>query len=227
MNQLTVFAYESQPIVVEGLAKVLAGCEDMQYVGSASTFGDALTALQEHHPDILLVDQTAGLKVVFQFIADVKNAWSRCQPVLWVNDLAEIDCFRALQLGARGILKKTLPVDALVECLRSVGRGNVWIESSLPNPAGSPGRRVLPRLTPREREIVHHVCAGLKNREIGLALSITAGTVKVHLMHIFEKTGVKDRFELAVHGRRLLGTAHAGDMSRAEGAEMSTMAGSS
>src|SRR5579871_1304550 len=217
MNQLTVFAYESQPIVVEGLAKVLAGCEDMKYVGSASTFGDALTGLQEHHPDILLVDQTAGLKVVFQFIADVKNAWSRCQPVLWVNDLAEIDCFRALQLGARGILKKTLPIDSVVECLRSVARGNVWIESSLSDSvSGSFDRRSAPRLTPREKEIVHHVCGGMKNKEIAEALTITAGTVKVHLMHIFEKTGVKDRFELAVHGRRLLGVEHAEEVARAE-----------
>ena len=71
-------------------------------------------------------------------------------------------------------------------------------------------------MTPREKEIVHHVCGGLKNKEIADALSITAGTVKVHLMHIFEKTGVKDRFELAVHGRRLLGVEHAGEVARAE-----------
>ena len=140
-----------------------------------------------------------------------KNTWTRCQPILWVNDLAEIDCFRALQLGARGILKKTLPVEAMLECLRSVGHGNVWMESSQPNPSGSADRRAAPRLTPREKEIVHHVCGGLKNREIASALSITAGTVKVHLMHIFEKTGVKDRFELAVHGRRLVGIHAAGD----------------
>jgi DNA-binding CsgD family transcriptional regulator len=58
----------------------------------------------------------------------------------------------------------------------------------------------------------------LKNKEIAVALSITAGTVKVHLMHIFEKTGVKDRFELAVHGRRLLGVEHVGEIVRAENA---------
>jgi ATP/maltotriose-dependent transcriptional regulator MalT len=52
---------------------------------------------------------------------------------------------------------------------------------------------------------VHEICEGHKNKEIAEALSITAGTVKVHLMHIFEKTGVKDRFELAIQGRRLLG----------------------
>jgi DNA-binding NarL/FixJ family response regulator len=167
---------------------------------------------------VVLVDQSAGLKVVFQFISDAKSTSPRSQPVLWANDLAEIDCFRALQLGARGILKKTLPVASVLECLRAVGGGNVWIESSLSDHVMDPlDRRSSPRLTPREKEIVHHVCGGLKNKEIADALSITPGTVKVHLMHIFEKTGVKDRFELAVHGRRMLGVEHAGEVARAEG----------
>ena len=213
MNQLTVFVCEPQPIVVEGLAKVLAERQDLILLGSAPNLPDTLEAVRERHPDLLLIDHTAGLKTVFQFIANVRSTWAQCQPVLWVSDLAEIDCFRALQLGARGVLRKTLPVESLLECLRSVGRGNVWIEGSLPLPAGGAERRGAPRLTPREKEIVHHLCGGLKNKEIAAALAITAGTVKVHLMHIFEKTGVKDRFELAVHGRRLLGADHAVQMS--------------
>lgn len=218
MNPCTVFACESQPIVVEGLIRILDPCEDLNFAGSTSNLSDALEAVRERNPDILLVDQAAGLKVVFQFISDAKSTSARCQPVLWVNDLAEVDCFRALQLGARGILKKTVPLTDVIECLRSVGRGNVWIESSLSGDAlGTLDRRSSPRLTPREKEIVHHVCGGLKNKEIAEALTITPGTVKVHLMHIFEKTGVKDRFELAVLGRRLLGTEHAEEVARAEG----------
>jgi two-component system, NarL family, nitrate/nitrite response regulator NarL len=216
-NRLSVFACEAQPIVLEGLEKVLAAAQEFDYIGSVLNLAEALDVVRQKQPDLVLVDQSAGLKVVFQFIADVKSISPRCQPVLWVNDLAEIDCFRALQLGARGILKKTLPVHAVLDCLLSVGRGNVWIENSLSDQVlGSLDRRSAPRLTPREKEIVHHVCAGLKNKEIAGALSITPGTVKVHLMHIFEKTGVKDRFELAVHGRRLLGIEHAGEIARAE-----------
>ncbi|HTB14714.1 MAG TPA: response regulator transcription factor [Bryobacteraceae bacterium] len=226
MNRLTVFACESQPIVLEGLEKVLAACDDLQYVGASDGLSDALDALRRHQPNIILIGHTAGLKVVFQFISDVRSTSSSCQPVLWVNDLAEIDCFRALQLGARGILKKTLPVASLVECLRAVGRGDVWIEGTLSDQVvGALDRRSAPRLTPREKEIVHHVCAGLKNKEIAEALRITAGTVKVHLMHIFEKTGVKDRFELAVHGRRMLGVEHAGEVSRTE-SRMASQSGS-
>ncbi len=211
--------------MIEGLTKVLSGCEDLEYAGSAASLSDSLAVLREKHPDIILVDQSPGLKVVFQFISDVKSTSARCQPVLWVNDLAEIDCFRALQLGARGILKKTLAVTSILECLRSVGQGNVWIENSLSDHVlGSVDRRSAPRLTPREKEIVHHVCGGLKNKEIADALAITPGTVKVHLMHIFEKTGVKDRFELAVHGRRMLGVDHASEVARAEKFEESTTA---
>ncbi len=66
-------------------------------------------------------------------------------------------------------------------------------------------RKLNPRLTPREREIVTCLCQGMRNKQIAAELSITPGTVKVHLMHIFEKTGVKDRFELAVQARKLLG----------------------
>jgi DNA-binding NarL/FixJ family response regulator len=218
VNRLTVFACESQPIVLAGLAKILATCDDLEFIGSAPNPTEALETVRQRHPDVILIDQSPGLKSLFQFLSDVKNTSSQCQPVLWVNDLAEIDCFRALQIGARGILKKTLPVESVLECLRSVAHGNVWIESSLSEHVmGSFDRRSTPRLTPREKEIVHHVCGGLKNKEIADALSITAGTVKVHLMHIFEKTGVKDRFELAVHGRRLLGIEHAEEIAHAEG----------
>jgi DNA-binding NarL/FixJ family response regulator len=195
----------------------------VEYVGSASNTAESLEAVRQHHPDVLLVDQSGGLKVVFQFISDVKNTWAKCHPVLWVNELAEVDCFRALQVGARGVLKKTMPVTAVIDCIRTVSAGNVWIEPSTSERGTGPGRRL--RLTPRERDIVHHVCGGLKNREIAHALAITPGTVKVHLMHIFEKTGVKDRFELAVHGRRLLGLEHATEMQSAEpGTPMASVA---
>jgi two-component system nitrate/nitrite response regulator NarL len=205
LSRISVFACEAQPIVLEGLAKVLSDCDDFDYSGSAPTLSDTFTAVRQIQPDIVLLDHSAGLKAVFEFIADAKNAAASCQPVLWAHDLADVDCFRALRCGARGILKKTLPVTALIECLRAVASGNVWIEGSPEPSADGSDRRSAPLLTPREKQIVQQFCEGNKNKEIAQALSITAGTVKVHLMHIFEKTGVKDRFELAIQGRKLLG----------------------
>jgi DNA-binding NarL/FixJ family response regulator len=57
-------------------------------------------------------------------------------------------------------------------------------------------------LTPREVEVASLVSKGMKNREIAESLGIATGTVKIHLMHIFEKTGIRDRFELALRGLR-------------------------
>jgi two-component system nitrate/nitrite response regulator NarL len=206
LSQLTVFACESRPIVVEGLARVLAGHSDFDFIGAVPNLSEALEALRERTPHIILVDQSAGLKYVFQFIADVKTASPKSHPVMWVDDLSERDCVRALQIGVRGLLKKTLPVESVVDCMRSVGSGTVWLGNLLTNHGPSSlDRRDTPRLTRREKQIVLHVCAGLKNTEIAEELMITVGTVKVHLMHIFKKTRVKDRFELAADGRLTLG----------------------
>ena len=97
MSLVRVIACEAQPIVLEGLAKVLSQDAEFDYIGSASTLTSALDLVREQRPDVVLVDQSSGLKQVFQFVSDVKSTWMQCQPVLWINDLAEIDCFRALQ----------------------------------------------------------------------------------------------------------------------------------
>jgi DNA-binding NarL/FixJ family response regulator len=62
------------------------------------------------------------------------------------------------------------------------------------------------QLTPREHEVAELVERGLKNRDIGRRLGIQTGTVKIHMKHIFEKTGVHGRYDLALTGLRQKGT---------------------
>ncbi len=193
--------------MVEGLAKVLHDAGDIALCGASSNPTLSLLALSELSPDVVLLDQSAGLRNMFQFISEAQVRRPESRVVLWIHELDEVESFRALQVGARGILKRTLPPTVLTECIRTVAGGGVWLDQSVrlePGPAD--GRRSGARLTSREKEIVALVARGLKNRQIAETLTITPGTVKVHLMHIFEKTGVKDRFELAVEARRLLGT---------------------
>lgn len=206
MLRNTLYACESQPIVVEGLHKIVSGTEDLLLVGWSATLADALPQIIREEPDLVLVDPESGLKNALDFVAAVKERTVRCQVVLWVSELPEGEYFRALQAGVRGIVRKTLPVTNLLECLRAVANGTIWMDRSVSDRVvGFLNRRTAPRLTPREREIVNLVCQGLKNKEISDALGITPGTVKVHLMHIFEKTGVSDRFELANQAPRLFG----------------------
>ena len=206
MSSHRIFVCEAQPVVIEGLARILADTPDLLLVGTASTPHDAIAKVSELRPDIVMIDQASGLRPVFSFLTEMKVASPTTRTVLWIVDLAEIECFRALQLGARGILRRTLPVATMLDCLRSVANGDLWLENPISDQVvGFLNRKSTARLTPREREIVRAVCRGMKNKEVAELLHITAGTVKVHLMHIFEKTGVKDRFELAVQGPKLLG----------------------
>lgn len=206
MSAYRLFLCESQPVVVEGLTGILAGNPDFELIGSAPNPVEAIARIAELQPDIVMVDQSSGIRPVFTFLTELKVACPTARAVLWIVDLAEIECFRALQLGARGILRRSLPISTMLDCLHTVAKGNLWLENSISDQVvGFLNRKSSNRLTPREREIVRAVCRGMKNKEIADHLNITPGTVKVHLMHIFEKTGVKDRFELAVQGPKLLG----------------------
>jgi DNA-binding NarL/FixJ family response regulator len=201
---ISVFACEAQPVAIEGLEKVLGGCDDLVLAGTVSKITDALDAISSLRPDIALVDLSAGLAPAIRLVTSLKAASVPSHVVLWVVDLPEMEAFRALQMGVRGILKKTLPVAKLIECLREVGAGKIWMDDS-EHVTQFIQRKDASRLTPREKEVVRLICRGMKNKQIAENLHITAGTVKVHLMHIFEKTGLKDRLALAVHGRELAG----------------------
>jgi len=182
---------------------VLAETSDLAFAGAVSKHAEVLDAVQRIRPDIVLIDGSTGLTGAVRLLGHLK-ATGPAHPVLWVVDLQEMDAFRALQMGARGIVKKTLGTNLLLDCLRTVGAGQIWMQES-DQVADFLQRRDSSRLTPREKEVVHLICKGLRNKQIAENLRITPGTVKVHLMHIFEKTGLKDRLALAVHGRELVG----------------------
>ena len=203
MGSISVFVCESQPIVVEGLRKVFSETTDLVFAGAVSRPADVLDGIQGIRPNIVLIDGSAGLTAALRLLGYLKAA-GPVHPVLWVVDLPEMDAFRALKMGARGIVKKTLPPATLLECLREVGAGQIWMQET-EQVADFLQRKDASRLTPREKEVVRLICRGLRNKQIAESLHITAGTVKVHLMHIFEKTGLKDRLALAVHGRELVG----------------------
>ena len=94
----------------------------------------------------------------------------------------------------------TANLETILACLRSVATGRSWMEESVFR--NSVDREGYPRseLTSREQQVLELVEQGFKNKEIALELGIRPGTVKIHLKHIFEKTGVRGRYGLAING---------------------------
>ena len=191
--------------MVEGLRRILEAEDDLTIAGHAAELSAGLADAADRKPNVLLIGQPYTAKSILPLLSQARDAEIGSAIVLWVGELSEMDCFRALQMGARGVIRKTQPPALLLECLRTVAGGSVYLENALRSPAmNSSHRNGVLRITRREREIIEFICRGMKNKEIAEALSITPGTVKVHLMHIFEKTGVKDRFQLALQGRQFL-----------------------
>lgn len=195
-----VFQYESLPLLVDGVIAVLAVSGDFEHCGQAVGLERGLAVIAGCGADLALIDQ--GAPGAGDFLAALRH--HSVAPVMWASAATEAETLRMLQCGAKGIIARSAPSTQLLACLRTVRGGSIWIDEALASRMpGALETRPLARLTPREREITTQVARGAKNREIAAALGITPGTVKAHLMHIFEKTGVGDRFELAEQARQL------------------------
>jgi DNA-binding NarL/FixJ family response regulator len=199
---ITVFALVTQPLVAEGLARALEPCRDLDFLGFCADHCEVTGEVLRLRPGLLLLDQAFGLRAVVDLLLSVRRAGSDVRTVLWTRQLSGADQRLVLEAGTCGILERTQPVSVLLECFRKVAAGHIWTGQSAANPGQD--QRVAQRLTQREREVVSLVRTGLRNRDIAQSMSITAGTVKVHLMHIFEKTGARDRHELGLMAARLL-----------------------
>jgi DNA-binding NarL/FixJ family response regulator len=191
---------ESQPVTSEGLRSVVDGCVDLEFAGAVDSPAATLQLLAVHSPDVLILDKSFGAQALLETLSVLRNSCPSSAAVVWGISITEAEALRFLQAGARGILRKSASVDTVLACLRAVAGGATWTEEDSGQERARAARGGGPALTARERQVLELVAQGLKNREIGSELGIRPGTVKVHLKHIFEKTGVRGRFGLALVG---------------------------
>ena len=188
---------ETQPITIEGLRAVLEGHPSLALCGSRSILTLANELIAATDPDVLLLDKNFGIQPLVDWLeANAKSRAAR-PAVIWGTSLNEAESLRFLQAGARGIVRKNAEVESILACLNATAAGNTWMDESVFCESPRAERAAHCELTPRELQVMQLVEQGLKNREIGAELGIRPGTVKIHLKHIFEKTGVRGRYGLA------------------------------
>jgi two-component system nitrate/nitrite response regulator NarL len=200
MEKWKVSVCDAQPVVAEGLRSWLNSCTDLIFAGAADSLRTGLAMVQAQPPDLLIVDKGFGLPAVLDWIAELRRRECRWETVVWGNSISESEALRLLQSGVKGLISKSADLSTLLSCLRTVASGSSWMENSVFFPMARDERYAALQLTPREQQVLRLVEQGLKNREIGRELGIRPGTVKIHLKHIFEKTGVRGRYGLALSG---------------------------
>jgi two-component system nitrate/nitrite response regulator NarL len=196
----TIAICDTQPITAEGL-KNLVGCSpDLEFLETLNSLEVAAEFVRAKSPDIVVLDKGFGMRAVLDWIHDRKLLDPAPILMVWGVSMTEAEALRLLQAGASGIVRKTAELTSLLACLRTVASGRTWMEDSVFRDSLQPGRHPRSELTPREQQVLQLVEQGFKNKEIAVELGIRPGTVKIHLKHIFEKTGVRGRYGLALSG---------------------------
>jgi DNA-binding NarL/FixJ family response regulator len=182
----------------EGLRTLLESSRDLDFAAAAGSLPDALELASRTTPSVLIIDKAFGAQRVIEFLDALGGTAPETAPVIWGVSVTASEALRFIRAGARGIIRKSADLDTVTVCLRSVAGGATWLEQNVFHDPARTRRDSRSDLTPRERQIVELVGHGLKNREVADELGIRPGTVKVHLKHIFEKTGAQGRFGLAL-----------------------------
>lgn len=194
MNKTRVLVIDDHPVVREGLSGMLAGQPDFEVVGQGSDGFQAVSMNAELRPDVILMDlRMPGMDGV-SAIQEIKSRLPETNILVLTTYDSDADIVRAVEAGATGYLLKDTPREELFRAVRSAARG----ESVL---APAVAARLMTRmrapaeenLTAREIEVLELVSKGNSNKQVGRALHISTATVKTHLIHIFDKLGVKDR----------------------------------
>lgn len=169
--------------------------EDMEVVAEACNGAQAVEVFRKVIPDVMLVDLVLPVLSGPEVTATVRQEFPEAKAIVLSTYDGDEDIYRAFQAGARGYLLKSMERETLVQAIRVVHSGQNYIP---PLVAERLSRRMpRPQLSARELDVLERIVEGLSNKEIGSALDITEGTVKLHVHNLLEKLGVADRTQAA------------------------------
>ena len=190
---------------MEGLRSLMESIDGPRVVVAETDVEEALVAVRDLRPSILVLDKAFGTRTVTDWMRLLSHSNPHPAVIVWGAPMSEPEALRFLQAGAAGVIRKTAPLTDLINCIRAVEAGGNWMESDIARDSAVPIRSGRSALTPRELQVMELVERGFKNKEIAESLGIRTGTVKIHLKHIFEKTGIRGRYGLAISGLKQKG----------------------
>jgi DNA-binding NarL/FixJ family response regulator len=200
-NHIRVLSVDDHPLLREGIATIINSQQDMVLVSQAASGNEAIQRYREHRPDVTLMDlRLPDLSGIDAMIA-IRAEFPEARVIMLTTFEGDIEIQRALAAGARGYLLKNMPPNELVDVIRQVHAGKKRVP---PQVAAQVAEHMSDEnLTARETEVLKHVADGNRNRDIAELLFISEETVKVHIKHIMDKLGAKDRTQaIAIAVRR-------------------------
>ena len=189
-----------------GLWKMLEGEHGLTLVGEASNGREALALCQELRPDLVLLDVRMPEMDDLAAASAIRQACPQTQILIVTTHENPDYLLAALKAGVAGYVLKDVTRHDLLSTIRRVLRGEAVLSGEITMRAlqrmsdehAAPISMSPERLTLREREVLQQIVEGHTNRVIAQKLSLSVGTVKIHVEHIIAKLGVADRTQAAV-----------------------------
>ena len=201
MAPIRLLLVDDHVLFRESLARLLGSEKDFDLVADCGTAREALDVLRRAAVDIVLLDFDLGQDHGSGFIAASRRAGSAAKILMVTAGMTATESATALSLGASGIFLKQGSPTALVQAIRLVAGGAMWVDQHIVQQLAERVGERSPRadrqqLTTRERQVLQGVFEGLANKEIAARLGVSESAVKATLQQLFRKTGVRTRSQL-------------------------------
>ena len=195
-----IFILDDHAVVRDGVRLICEEEPDLEYAGGAADLDEALRAIDDLLPDVVLVDLHLPRGSGVDLIRELRRTRPGIRSIVLTVDRDDHLVADALEQGATAWLTKDLDPQSMVETIRKAA-----LEESPQAPRAAtptPGPRPDPLLTPREAQVLRLIARGRSNREIATALSVAERTVGSHLSSIYRKLGVPNRMLAARYALR-------------------------
>ena len=182
---------DDHPIVREGVVASLKLQRRLKVVGEANDGVEVLELIKQNRPDIALLDLRMPRMNGLEVLMALNELKLQTKAIVMTAFENEEDVQRSMKAGARAYLPKDCPQQILVDAIRRVHNGEVYLPPQVAQKLVD--RMQKPQLSPRELEVLKAVAAGKSNKEIGVQLFISEGTVKTHVESLLNKLDAATR----------------------------------
>ena len=202
---IDVLVSDSQPLFLDGVARVIRQDSELRLVAEAQNGSAALDALRRHRPAVALVAADLSGLAGERLLAAVARERLPTRVVLLEADPAA-STWDALGKGAAGVLSRRITPDAVRAAIRCVARGGVALcheaQDAVAGEIRARRPREQPLLSRREQEILELVAEGMSAPDIARQLQLATTTVRTHIQRLYDKLDASERAQLVRHAMR-------------------------
>lgn len=203
-----IMIVDDHPLVREGIVTLIRTTQDLQVSAEAGNAEEALQALAREVPDLMLLDIALPEKSGIDLLKDIRDRYPRMHVLVLSMHEETVYAERALRAGAHGYIMKQEPGLKVIEAIRCVLRGELYVSPSIAahmlkqyvsNKQGLDTRSSIEKLSDRELQVFSSIGKGMSTQEVAVMFHLSVKTIQTYREHIKRKLGLRNATDLVHH----------------------------